>query len=46
MGGPGIDPQESVSKSYTYDEARSVAFDPSRANLVWKFFKPDLLFRT
>jgi hypothetical protein len=46
MGGPGIDPGESVSKSYTYDEARSVAFDWSRANLVWKFFKPNLLFRT
>ncbi len=38
--------RESVSKSYTYDEARSVAFDWSRANLVWKFFKPDLLFKT
>ncbi len=41
-----IDPWESVSKSYTYDEARCVAFDWSRANLVWKFFKPDLFFRT
>ncbi len=28
------------------DEARSIAFNWSRANLVWKFFKPDLLFRT